>query len=178
MAKGPMKTAKRVVFWGPLAALAVIYFFGQQIGLFPGGQEAALRNQEQSEPAEIDETTIKVMAPESDVKFESTSKTDRLDSDETGEPAAPRLLHIMIDDRDLFVATGSSRDDDATDWQPIGLSEIVSRAETIEANDAGLRVLVSRRGSSRVSTEMELIEALHQAGLTDDEIHVEEKLMP
>ena len=187
MANRRFVTAKRVVFWGPISILAVLYFFGHELGFFPGGspqmwtESGPPADITENEDADVDETTIKVMAPESNAQFRSSTDTDVSETpDDTEETAStgPRMLHILIDGRELFVDAGSSAVDEPPDWQPIGLNEVVKRSRDIPPNVAGLRVLISRRGSSRVSAEMDLLEALHQAGITDDEIHIEEKLVP
>lgn len=195
MAKRRLITAKRVVFWGPVAILAILYFFGHELGFFPGGSPRI--GTESGPPADtsedVDETTVKVMAPESNAKFRTSSgrvdenapddsqngeTANSQEAENSGETPSPRLLHVLIDERELFIAANSPGNDESPDWQPAGINEIVKLSQQITPNEAGLRVLISRRGSSRVSTEMELLEALRQAGVTDDEIHLEEKLIP
>ncbi|MDA0831801.1 MAG: hypothetical protein O2955_00685 [Planctomycetota bacterium] len=186
MSKGRIITARRVVFWGPATILAILYFFGHELGFFPGGHpQTSTDNNPPVETTAVDETTVKIMTPESNSMFQSLSNgaknsdgEDTKSDDSSSASSQPHLLRLLTDDRNYLVAADSSSNDAPLEWQPINLSEIVKRAEIIKPNEAGLRVLISRRGSSRVSTEMELLEALHQAGITDDEIHIEEKLIP
>jgi hypothetical protein len=77
------------------------------------------------------------------------------------------VLHLHIEGRELFVL---SEADGAGVARPTTLDEIAKLARLAKGNSEGIRVRVSRRPSSKAAVEVELRDALVDAGVPEDAI--------
>ncbi len=186
---------KRIFFWTPLAILVILYFFGGKLGFFPGTNNSPSSSDNGDSPADkhiqVDASgeagygdSLGVKAMSGDSNDQSLARTDTPSSSQPAADSGPRVntaksevLHLLIDDRELFIAGAKRPGVETPNWQPISLAEAVARAGQLRDNPE-FRVLISRKGSSRVSTEQELLDALRQVGIAADEIHLEERLTP
>lgn len=80
-----------------------------------------------------------------------------------------RLLDVLIDGETFLVRIGSPVDPGQT-REPRRLDQIESLAGDVPGDDAGIRARVTRRFNAVARAERALLETLHNAGLTDDEI--------
>jgi len=137
-------------FGGPLA------FVGEQ------GSPTNEANQEKSLPE----------APPAEDRADRPAEPER---DASPRPANPQVLQVLIDGREYFVqASGSS----TGDYRPVSLDELVALALNATGDEDGIRVRITRRGSSRATAEMALRDRLVAAGLTDEAIRWEAGFIP
>ncbi len=94
------------------------------------------------------------------------------------EPAAPAIPTVVIDERDFYLEQSAGDEtkliptDAAQKAQliPTDVRHIVTLVQQTEPNSDGIRIQIKRRRSSRPSAETALDNALHQAGITEEQI--------
>lgn len=91
-------------------------------------------------------------------------------ADTSNADATQVVPTVLIDEREFFLE--SPAEDGASERQliPMDVTEIAALARNAAPNADGIRIQVKRRRSSRPSAETALAEALHAAGLSDEQI--------
>jgi hypothetical protein len=90
------------------------------------------------------------------------------DEDGANNAESAKISHIvkvLIDDRSYYVRHGEKR-------KPISLEALVIKIVQTEPNEDGLKAVVDRTVSSRTSAEMNLIQALRLAGVSDNAVYL------
>ena len=92
--------------------------------------------------------------------------------DEPGAgPTSDGLVHVRIDDRKYFLIQDGKQ-------YAIGVEALVQRIEQTEPNADGLRAVIERTASSRVSAEVRLFELLKEAGVPVNSIYLPPHAVP
>lgn len=115
--------------------------------------------------------------PEENIPSESTSNEDQA-ADLVGyhatepastpeEPIVQGIVKVLIDGRSYFLRMASKK-------QEISLEDLVLLIAKTPPDDDGLRVIIDRTETSRVSAEDNLFEALKRAGISTNEIKLQD----
>jgi len=75
------------------------------------------------------------------------------------------LVKVLIDDREYFIRRGEKT-------LPIGLDALVTMIEGTKPNEDGLKAVVDRTATSRVSAEVKLFDALKAAGVQENSVYL------
>ncbi len=86
-------------------------------------------------------------------------------ANDTEAPPASTVVKVLIDDRNYYVRDGEKQ-------RSISLEALVDLIRRTEANEDGLRAVVDRTNSSRVTAEVKLFEALKRAGVSDNAVYL------
>ncbi|MGD9854783.1 MAG: hypothetical protein AB7U20_07510, partial [Planctomycetaceae bacterium] len=97
---------------------------------------------------------------------------------DAGGRISPEIPTVVIDERQFYMEKSGGDatkliPTDATantELIPTDVTHIVTLVEQAEPNADGIRLQIKRRRSSRPSAETALDEALHKAGVTEDQI--------
>jgi hypothetical protein len=90
-------------------------------------------------------------------------------------PDSPEVLHVLIDGWQYSVR---EKIHGRLEYRPASLDQIVKLAEKMKGDEDGIRVRISRRGTSRATAEMALQDRLSTAGLSPESIRQEEGFVP
>ena len=90
-------------------------------------------------------------------------------------PDSPDVLHVLIDGWQYSVR---EKVHGRLEYRPASLDQIVKLAEKMKGDEDGIRVRISRRGTSRATAEMALQDRLQAAGLSEESIRQEEGFVP
>lgn len=150
------------------AAWFLLNAFNLNIGGFGGGNDGqigvpriAVTTPPPSAPAEPPPQS----EPETDLVSTSDPKT-AIGSD--------GFVEVLIDDRSFSVRRGTGEN---REWVQAEPDTIVAYARQATGDEAGVRVRILRTPSARAAAEEQLTTALHEAGMTDSEIDVPERLV-
>ena len=86
-------------------------------------------------------------------------------------PDSPEVLHVLIDGWQYSVR---EKIHGRLEYRPASLDQIVKLAEKMKGDEDGIRVRISRRGTSRATAEMALQDRLSTAGVSQESIRQEE----
>jgi hypothetical protein len=75
------------------------------------------------------------------------------------------LVKVLIDDRAYFLRAENEN-------EPIGLAALVELIGQTKPNDDGLKAVVERTSTSRVSAEVKLFDALKAAGVPENSVYL------
>ena len=98
---------------------------------------------------------------------DSTGGASETPTDDTAAAGIAGLPVVLIDGQEYFL---EQRTGATTKYVPATLDEIVKLVKSTEPDEDGLRVQIKRRGSSRHSAESALDAALHEAGVSEEQI--------
>lgn len=157
---------------GAVAVVGAAWFllnaFNLNIGGFGGGNEGqvglprtALTTPPPSAPADPPEQS----EPDTDLVSTDTPET-AIGSD--------GIVEVLIDDRAFSVRRGTGEN---RKWVQAEPETIVAYVRQATGDEAGVRVRILRTPSARAAAEEQLTTALHEAGVSDSEIDVPERLV-
>lgn len=130
------------------------WFKGFGLGPGEGGSQSAKLLSTKGKPGESDRATADLVGFHADD-----------DASDASEPKPAGLVKVLIDDRSYYLREGAKK-------TPIALEELVRLIEQTSPNEDGLKAVIERTATSRVSTEIKLFDALKEAGVAENSIYL------
>jgi hypothetical protein len=155
---GDISMRKRVVGAGLLVAIGIgIWLSSLFKGLGPGGSGTGF--------GLTDKQYTSVGSGQSDGSLPVSTSSTRDAAPES--PDTRKRPTVLIDGHSYLLQLGTDAEEG---FKPVELSEIVRLAQRAEPDANGIRVHIKRRANSRTSAEIDLVNALDEAGVQPQEI--------
>jgi hypothetical protein len=103
----------------------------------------------------------------SDVKPSERSDTPQEEIPEPASAEDDQVLHVQIAGRDYYIARIRGR---SREYHAATMEQIVEAAQRMAGNEQGVRVRISRKQTSKTTAELQLRDALVDAGIAPESI--------
>lgn len=171
---------RRVVAGAAIGILALGIWLGNMFkGLGPGGgtEGGAERSSASGEngAAEDGQLSVTLGTPQASGAASPSNAANSSRPSPEGAPA--EILGVLLYEdgyrlpRDTTLDVTTLSNPVSPQFAPATLEEVVSRARLATGSPSGIRVLIFRHLSSTIGAKQKLLQALHEAGVRDGEIH-------
>ncbi len=166
------KTGRRVAITGGVVVTGILAFMLSQMGLNFGtgaGPDGGAVSQQDSDQAMRD--AVATSTPQASLV---PTQPETTNENEKPHPDISEVITVVVVGKGYVWATNEATPEII---EPITLDEIVTKAKATQGNSQGLRARVFHAGSALPSAENELIKSLKDAGLADNAILFEQRVI-
>ncbi|TWT63989.1 hypothetical protein [Rubinisphaera italica] len=165
------KTSRKIVITGATIATVSLALLFSQLGIpFGLGTGTGDGNDESSQTDTTDLENTKAVAPSPTAPMFPENQTNV----KPEKPDTSELISVVV------VGTGyrwATNDQSPKSVEEITLDQIIEKVKQSQGNAQGVKARVFHAGSALPSAENQLIEALKQAGLSDEAILFDQRIV-